>query len=61
MDSRADLVVVSCHYNLCLEVLKQKIIPSMIGMEKVMIRINLHKKWANKAQLESALISKNIQ
>ena len=61
MDSRADWIVVSCHYDACLEALKQKIIPALLDMEKETIKIDLHKKWVNKNQPKFALISKNTQ
>ena len=61
MDTRADWVLVSCHYDLCPEALEQKVILALKGTEKAMFKIDLHEKWFDQAQPEFALISKKIQ
>ena len=60
-DTRSDFVIVSCHFDICAEAVKQKLIPKLQLMEKAMFKRGLHTKWKNQAQPEFALISKNIQ
>ena len=60
-DTRSDFVIVSCHFDVCAEAVKQKLIPKLQLMEKAMFKRGLHTKWKNQAQPEFALISKNIQ
>ena len=58
---RNNFVLVSFHFDLCTEAVKQKIIPNLKSMEKAMFKRGLHKKWDTQTQPEFTLISKNTQ
>ena len=60
-DTRSDFVIVSCHFDVCAEAVKQKLIPKLKLMEKAMIKRGVHTKYKKLPQPEFALISKNIQ
>jgi hypothetical protein len=60
-DTRSDFVIVSCHFDVCAEAVKQKLIPKLKLMEKAMFKRGIHTKYKKLPQPEFALISKNIQ